>query len=87
MVLSGQVRNRSVPLMLSGEDAVEGHHAVSIGKMDANKLFYLMSRGLDMAEARRLVVEAAFNPVLDRIGDEELYQELDDYIKERLADE
>ena len=40
-----------------------------------------------MAEARRLVVEAAFNPVLDRIGDEELYQELDDYIKERLADE
>ena len=87
MVLSGQVRNRSVPLMLSGEDAVEGHHAVSIGKMDENKLFYLMSRGLDMAEARRLVVEAAFNPVLDRIGDEELYRELDDYIKERLADE
>ena len=87
MVLSGQVRNRSVPLMLSGEDAVEGHHAVSIGKMDENKLFYLMSRGLDMAEARRLVVEAAFNPVLDRIGDEELYGELDDYIKERLADE
>lgn len=87
IVLSGKVRNRSVPLMLSGEDAVEGHHAVSIGKMDENKLFYLMSRGLDMAEARRLVVEAAFNPVLDRIGDEELYGELDDYIKERLADE
>lgn len=87
IVLSGKVRNRSVPLMLSGEDAVEGHHAVSIGKMDENKLFYLMSRGLDMTEARRLVVEAAFNPVLDRIGDEELYRELDDYIKERLADE
>ena len=87
IVLSGKVRNRSVPLMLSGEDAVEGHHAVSIGKMDENKLFYLMSRGLDMAEARRLVVEAAFNPVLDRIDDEELYRELDDYIKERLADE
>lgn len=87
IVLSGKVRNRSVPMMLSGEDAVEGHHAVSIGKMDENKLFYLMSRGLDMAEARRLVVEAAFNPVLDRIGDEELYRELDDYIKERLADE
>ena len=87
IVLSGKVRNRSVPLMLSGEDVVEGHHAVSIGKMDENKLFYLMSRGLDIAEARRLVVEAAFNPVLDRIGDEELYRELDDYIKERLADE
>lgn len=87
VVLSGKVRNRSVPLMLSAEDAVEGHHAVSIGKMDENKLFYLMSRGLDMAEAKKLVVEAAFNPVLDKLDDRELYQELDDYIKERLADE
>ena len=87
VVLSGKVRNRSIPLMLSAEDAVEGHHAVSIGKIDENKLFYLMSRGLDMVEAKRLVVEAAFNPVLDRIDDKELHQELDDYIKERLNDE
>lgn len=87
VVLSSKVRNRSVPLMLSAEDAVEGHHAVSIGKIDENKLFYLMSRGLDMQEARRLVVEAAFNPVLDRIEDKDLYQELGEYIKEGLADE
>ena len=87
VVLSSKVLNRSVPLMLSAEDAVEGHHAVSIGKIDENKLFYLMSRGLDMQEARRLVVEAAFNPVLDRIEDKDLYQELDEYIKEGLADE
>lgn len=87
VVLSSKVRNRSVPLMLSAEDAVEGHHAVSIGKIDENKLFYLMSRGLDIQEARRLVVEAAFNPVLDRIEDKDLYQELDEYIKEGLADE
>lgn len=87
VVLSSKVRNRSVPLMLSAEDAVEGHHAVSIGKIDENKLFYLMSRGLDMQEARRLVVEAAFNPVLDRIENKDLYQELDEYIKEGLADE
>ena len=87
VVLSSKVRNRSVPLMLSAEDAVEGHHAVSIGKIDENKLFYLMSRGLDMQEACRLVVEAAFNPVLDRIEDKDLYQELDEYIKEGLADE
>lgn len=87
IVLSGRVRNRSVPLMLSGEDAVEGRHAVSIGKMDENRLFYLMSRGLDMAEAKKLVVEAAFRPVLDKIADGELCRELDDYIKERLSDE
>lgn len=85
-LLSDGVRNRSVPIMLSHEDDVDGHHAVSIGKMDEAKLFYLMSRGLDLAEAQRLVVEASFNPVLDRIHDEALRTEIDTYLKGRLAD-
>ena len=84
VLLSPDVRNRSVPIMLSHEDDVDGHHAVSVGKMDENKLFYLMSRGLDMAEAQRLVVEAAFNPVLDRIPDADLKQEIDEYLQRRL---
>lgn len=54
--------------------------------MDEAKLFYLMSRGLDLAEAQRLVVEASFNPVLDRIHDEALRTEIDTYLKGRLAD-
>ena len=71
--------------MLSGEDDVDGHHAVSIGKMDQEKLFYLMSRGLDLAEAQRLVVEASFNPVLERIPEEALRSEVDEYIKGRIS--
>ena len=84
-LLSDGVRNRSVPIMLSHEDDVDGHHAVSIGKMDEAKLFYLMSRGLDLAEAQRLVVEASFNPVLDRIADTELRAEIDAYLQGRLG--
>lgn len=84
-VLSGKVRNSSIPIMLSGEDDVDGHHAVSIGKIDEEKMFYLMSRGLDLKESRRLIVEAAFNPVLDKIASEELRDEIDSYIKGRLG--
>lgn len=85
VLLSPNVRNRSVPIMLSHEDDVDGHHAVSVGKMDEDKLFYLMSRGLDLAEAQRLVVEASFNPVLDRIPDAELKAEIDTYLQRRLS--
>ena len=85
MLLDEGVRNRSVPIMLSHEDDVDGHHAVSVGRMDEAKLFYLMSRGLDLAEAQRLVVEASFNPVLDRIPDEELKAEIDTYLQRRLS--
>ena len=86
IILSPGVRNRSVPLMLSGEGDVDGHHAVSIGKMDEAKLFYLMSRGLDLAEARRLVVEADLFPVLARISDEALKEEIAASIEGRIED-
>ena len=84
MLLSDGVRNRSVPIMLSHEDDVDGHHAVAVGKMDEEKLFYLMSRGLDLAEARRLVVEAAFHPVLDRIPEAKYREEIEAYLTRRL---
>ena len=85
IVLSETVRNRSVPLMLSGEDEVDGHHAVSVGRIDSDKLFYLMSRGLDKIEAEKLIVEAAFNPVLERLDNTELVNEISKIIEGRLA--
>ena len=85
VILSEGTRNRSVPLMLSGEDDVDGHHAVSVGRLDEEKIFYLMSRGLDKAEAERLIVEAAFNPVVEKIADENLRDEIAAEIQRRLA--
>ena len=55
------------------------------GKVDEAKLFYLMSRGLDLAEAQRLVVEASFQPVLARIPEEALRTEVETFIKGRIA--
>jgi len=60
---------------------------VSIGKMDEGKLFYLMSRGIDMEEAKKLVVEAALAPVLTRIPDKELAGEIREEIEGRIADD
>ena len=85
IILSSGTRNRSVPLMLAEEDEVDGHHAVSIGRLDEEKIFYLMSRGLDLAEAERLIVEAAFNPVVEKIPDESLRAKLSTRLQERLS--
>ena len=87
ILLNEGIRNRSVPLMLSGEDDVDGHHAVSVGRVDGDKLYYLMSRGLDLNEAQRLVVEASFIPVLERIANPTLKEEIENDIKERISDE
>lgn len=85
VLLSSKVHNRSIPLMLCGEDDVEGQHAASSGKIDTEQLFYLMSRGLSEVAAKKLIIEAAFQPIVAKIPDEALKQAISDMIRRRLA--
>ncbi|AEC02960.1 SufD family Fe-S cluster assembly protein [Parasphaerochaeta coccoides] len=85
LMFSPQVRNKSVPLILCGEEDVEGAHAVSTGRIDVDSLFYLMSRGLDETTARKLLVEAQFEPIIAMIPDENIRDEVSTVIATRLA--
>ena len=69
-------RNRTAPLILCGEEEVEGQHAASIGRLDEAKLYYLRSRGLNEAQARRLMVDARFAPAIEKIPLEALREEV-----------
>ncbi|HZS24652.1 MAG TPA: Fe-S cluster assembly protein SufD [Gaiellaceae bacterium] len=42
-------------------------HGATVGRVDREDLFYLMSRGLSRSEAERLIVRGFFQNVLDRI--------------------
>ncbi|MBQ6976475.1 MAG: SufD family Fe-S cluster assembly protein [Selenomonadaceae bacterium] len=87
IILSDSVRNRSVPLMLSNEDDMDGHHAVSVGRLDDAKIFYLTSRGIDKFAAEKLMIEAAFNPVLEKISDENFREKILNELQRRLTDD
>lgn len=87
LTLSDRVVNVSAPLLLCGEDNVEGEHATSTGKPDEGKLYYLMSRGFTEKEAKRLLVEAAFAPILDKIPCDRLCEDISARIREVIDDE
>ena len=84
LLFSPKVRNRTAPLILCAEEDVEGQHAASTGKIGENTLFYLMSRGLSELEAKKLMIEAQFRPVTDRIPEPVLRSAILDYVKARL---
>ena len=69
-----------------GEEEVEGQHAASIGRLDEEKLYYLRSRGLSEAQARRLMVDARFAPALDKIPLDALRTEVQEEAARRLDD-
>ena len=84
LLFGPSVDNKSVPLILCGEEDVEGAHAVSSGRIDANALLYLMSRGLDQKHSKKLLIKGQFFPVAKMIEDEVLRQEILDTIERRL---
>lgn len=84
ILLSPDVRNRSVPILLCTEEDVDGQHAASSGRTDADKLFYLMCRGLSEKEAKRLIIEASFNPIIDKIPIDSIKSEISDCIRRKF---
>ena len=71
-------------MLLCTEDDVEGNHSTASGKVDANSLFYIMSRGLSYKEAVKLIVKSNFNKIIQRIKDEETRKMVLDEIDRRL---
>jgi FeS assembly protein SufD len=84
-LLDRTVKSDAVPLLLCSEDDVEGAHAASAGRIDEDKLFYLMSRGFSEKEAKKLIVESSFRPIVDEIPVEELREQIQDLIDEKLV--
>ena len=69
LLLSDGARADSVPnLEIETGDIAGAGHASATGRFDDLQLFYLQSRGIPEAEARRLVVRGFFADVVERIG-------------------
>ena len=84
ILLSDKCKSRSLPMLLCHEEDVMGAHGMSSGKIDTEKLFYLMSKGISEKEAKKLIIKANFKTVLDNILDSDIKQEIEDIIDERI---
>lgn len=84
ILLSEKVKNVAIPILLCQEDDVEGVHAASAGKMDEEILFYIMSRGFCLDDAKKIVLESRFTPILDMIEDDSLKKEIWKEIGDRI---
>ncbi|SFV56428.1 Iron-sulfur cluster assembly protein SufD [hydrothermal vent metagenome] len=51
-------------------DDVEASHGSTIGELDEDQLFYIRSRGIALQEARKILILAFANEIIDAIEDE-----------------
>ena len=85
LILTDGARADAIPnLEIETGEITGAGHAATVGRFDDIELFYLMSRGIPEAEARRLIIRGFFNEVIHRIPVQSLSEELENRISEEL---
>jgi len=73
------------PFLLIDEGDITAGHAASIGQLDEEQIYYLMSRGLSRAEAGKMIVSGFLAPFVDGIDDEKMKETLVEKIEAKLG--
>lgn len=84
--LSPKARADSIPSLFVDNSSVTAKHGASVGNIDEDKLYYLMSRGLDERSAIKLIISGIFEPFIDGIPSEnsKLKGKIEDAISIRI---
>jgi Fe-S cluster assembly protein SufD len=85
LVLSRGARADSIPGLEILADDVRCTHGATVGQLDEEQIFYLLTRGLPRAEAEKVVVDGFFDPVLQRIPFEGVRDRLKRSIEAKMA--
>jgi len=72
--------------ILTGEVVGAGHASAS-GRLEDHHLFYLMARGIPLAEARRLVIRGFFGELIGKIAVPGLRERIGASVEAELARE
>lgn len=85
LILSKGVQADSIPGLEILADNVRCTHAATVGKIDENELFYLLSRGIPKDEAEQLIVTGFFAEIMERIPFEGVRYRFTDAIREKMS--
>jgi Fe-S cluster assembly protein SufD len=86
MLLERTARADSIPSLEIEANDVRASHGATIGKIDEEYLFYLMSRGIPRNTAVRMVVEGFFYKVFDRMYNERVREKLFKTVSAKIGD-
>lgn len=70
LVLGADTVNKANPMILGEEEDVSGRHAVSIGRLSPEMLFYMQTRGISAQTAQEMMIRATIARVSAHIPDE-----------------
>lgn len=84
LMLSSKARGDANPILLIDEDDVTAGHAASVGQVNPEQVYYLMSRGISRQDAERLIIYGFLAPVVSEISVEAVRTQLQRLLERKL---
>jgi Fe-S cluster assembly protein SufD len=84
LMLSPKARGDANPILLIDEDDVTAGHAASVGQVNPEQVYYLMSRGISKQDAERLIIYGFLAPVVSEIPVEAVRGQLQRLLERKL---
>ncbi|NUU63820.1 Fe-S cluster assembly protein SufD [Paenibacillus agri] len=85
LMLSPKARGDANPILLIDEDDVTAGHAASVGQVNPEQVYYLMSRGISRRDAEALIIYGFLAPVVSQIPLEGLRTQLQSLVERKLG--
>jgi Fe-S cluster assembly protein SufD len=84
LMLSDESEADASPKLIINNHDTEASHSATVGQVDELDLLYMTSRGIDPRRARNMLVEGFFVPVLEEVAVDELREDIQDLVAQRL---
>ncbi|UVI31844.1 Fe-S cluster assembly protein SufD [Paenibacillus spongiae] len=84
LMLSPKARGDANPILLIDEDDVKAGHAASVGQVNPEQVYYLMSRGISKQEAERLIIHGFLAPTVSEIPVKAVRDQLQQLLERKL---
>ena len=84
LMLSEDSEADASPKLIINNHDTEASHSATVGQVDSEDLLYMTSRGIDAETATNMLVEGFYVPVLQEVEVDELREDLEELIADRL---
>ena len=81
LLLSKNAVNKSIPMILCDEENVAGTHGATLGRLGADELFYMQSRGISEDEAKAMMKKAKVLSTASLIPDEAVRTKIESFLE------
>ncbi|MEW6457395.1 MAG: SufD family Fe-S cluster assembly protein [Acidobacteriota bacterium] len=86
LLLGEKAKADAIPSLWIEEDDCQASHGASVAPLNFQKVFYMITRGLEKREAKKLLIRGFYDSLIRNVEDDRIISRMERVIEKRLTD-